>query len=71
MATSVLNVSDIPCGHRQATITNALLPLAGVDSVSVDTPAKKVTVRYDSAVVALDQMKEVLADEDYPVESVE
>jgi copper chaperone len=70
MATNVLNVPDISCGHCQATITNALSPLPGVDSVSVDIPTKTVTVQYDSAVVGLDQMKEVLADEDYPVESV-
>ena len=70
MATNVLNVPDISCGHCQATITNALSPLAGVDSVSVDIPTKKVTVQYDPAVVGLDQVKEVLAEEDYPVESV-
>lgn len=71
MVTSVLNVPDISCGHCQATITNALEPIPGVESVEVDIPTKKVTVQYDSAVVGLDQMKEVLADEDYPVESVE
>jgi copper chaperone len=71
MATSVLNVPDISCGHCQATITNALSPLPGVDRVSVDIPTKTVTVQYDPAVVGLDQMKDVLAGEDYPVESVE
>ena len=70
MATSVLSVPGISCGHCQATITNALSPLPGVDSVSVDIPTKTVTVQYDPAVVGLDQMKEVLAEEDYPVESV-
>ena len=70
MATSVLNVPNISCGHCQATITNALSPLAGVASVSVDIPTKKVTVQYDPAVVGLDQIKEVLAEEDYPVETV-
>jgi copper chaperone len=70
MATDVLNVPDISCDHCQATITGALSPLAGIDSVSVDIATKKVTVQYDPAVVGLDQMKQVLADEDYPVESV-
>ena len=70
MATSILNVPDISCGHCQATITNALSPLPGVDSVSVDIPTRTVTVQYDPAVVGLDQVKEVLADEDHPVESV-
>ena len=71
MATSILNVPDISCGHCQATITGALSPLPGVDSVNVDIPAKTVTVQYDPAVVGLDRMKEALAEEDYPVESVE
>ncbi len=71
MTQVILTVPDISCGHCQATITNALSPLAGVDSVSVDIPTKTVTVQYDPAVVDLDQMKEVLAEEDYPVESVE
>jgi copper chaperone len=70
MATSILNVPDISCGHCQATITNALSPLSGVDSVSVDITTKTVTVQYDPAAVGLDQMKDRLAEEDYPVESV-
>ena len=71
MATSVLNVPDISCGHCQATITRALSPLPGVQAVNVDIPTQKVTVEYDPAVVQVDQMKDVLAEEDYPVESTE
>ena len=71
MATSVLNVPDISCGHCQATITKALSPLPGVQAVNVDIPTRKVTVEYDPAVVQVDQMKDVLAEEDYPVESTD
>ena len=71
MATNVLNVPDISCGHCQATITNALTPLEGVQTVNVDIPTQKVTVEYDPAIVEIERMKEVLAEEDYPVESVE
>ena len=71
MATSILNVPDISCGHCQVTITNALSPIPGVDSVNVDIPTKKVSITYDPTVVDPDQLKAVLADEDYPVESVE
>ena len=39
--------------------------------MNVDIPTKKVTVRYDPTIVGLDRMKEALAEEDYPVESVE
>ncbi len=71
MATSVLNVPDISCGHCQATITNALSPLDGVQAVNVDIPTRKVMVEYDPTIVGIDRMKEVLAEEDYPVESVD
>ncbi len=71
MATNVLNVPDISCGLCQATITNAPTPLEGVQTVNVDIPTRQVTVEYDPAIVGLDRMKEVLAEEDYPVESVD
>jgi copper chaperone len=70
MATSVLNVPTISCEHCVNTITNALTPLAGVSSVSVDIPTKNVTVEYDEAAATVEQFKDVLAEEDYPVESV-
>jgi len=70
MATTVLNVPDISCEHCEHTITNALTPVDGVRSVSVDIPAKQVRVDYDEAHVSVDRMKEVLKEEDYPVESV-
>jgi copper chaperone len=70
MATTVLNVPDISCEHCQRTITNALTPVAGVRAVNVDIPAKQVQVDYDDAQVDVEQMKEILQEEDYPVESV-
>jgi len=36
----------------------------------VDIPAKQVRVDYDEAHVSVDQMKDILQEEDYPVESV-
>jgi copper chaperone CopZ len=71
MATSVLNVPTISCGHCENTINEALTPLAGVSSVSVDIPTKKVTVEYDPSATGVEQFKEVLAEEEYPVESVD
>ena len=47
------------------------IEIPGIDSVNVDIPTRTVTVQYDPTVVELDRMKEALADEDYPVESVE
>jgi copper chaperone len=70
MATTVLNVPDISCEHCERTITNALSPVEGVRAVNVDIPAKQVRVDYDDRVVDVNKMKDVLQEEDYPVESV-
>ena len=69
MKTIVLNVPDISCEHCERAITNALTPVEGIDAVAVDIPAKQVRVSFDDARVEIDQMKEILAEEDYPVES--
>jgi copper chaperone CopZ len=69
MATTVLSVPTISCGHCEKTITEALTPLAGVSSVRVDIPSKQVTVEYDAGAISVEQFKDVLAEEDYPVES--
>lgn len=71
MATSVLSVPTISCGHCENTINEALTPLEGVSSVRVDIPTKKVTVEYDPATTNVERFKEALAEEEYPVESVD
>jgi copper chaperone CopZ len=71
MATTILSVPTISCGHCENTINEALTPLAGVNSVRVDIPTKKVTVEYDASAASVEQFKDVLAEEDYPVESAE
>ena len=70
MATTVLNVPDISCEHCQRTITEALQPVDGVQGVNVDIPSKQVTVQYDPSVVDVERFKEILQEEEYPVESV-
>jgi copper chaperone len=67
VANTVLNVPDISCEHCENAITGALQPVAGVESVKVDIPAKQVYVAYDPAQISIDRMKEILKDEDYPV----
>jgi copper chaperone len=70
MATSILNVPDISCEHCERTITSALQPVAGIRAVGVDIPAHQVRVDYDETQVTIERMKDVLREEDYPVESV-
>jgi copper chaperone len=71
MAQAILNVPDISCGHCERAITSALAPLEGVRSVRVDIPARRVHLEYDEATVGIDRVRDVLAEEDYPVASVE
>jgi len=70
MANATLNVPDISCEHCERAITGALQPVGGIESVNVDIPARQVRVNYDPAQVSVDRMKEILQEEDYPVESV-
>ena len=70
MANVVLNVPDISCEHCERAITGALTPVDGVNSVSVDIPARQVKVDYDAAQLDLEKMKAILQEEDYPVESI-
>ena len=70
MATTTLKVPDISCEHCERTITNALTPVDGVRSVKVDISAKQVRVDYDETTVDVNKMKDILQEEDYPVESV-
>jgi copper chaperone len=68
--TVVLNVPDISCEHCERAITGALAPMSGVSNVKVDIPTRQVRVEYDDGAVGVEQMKQALAEEDYPVESV-
>ena len=70
MSKVVLRVPDISCEHCEHTVTQALTPVKGVHTVHVDIPAKQVTVEYDGGPATIEQMKAVLQEEDYPVESV-
>jgi copper chaperone len=70
MASAILNVPDISCEHCERTITNTLTPIPGVRDVKVDIPNKQVRVDFEESKVSVDEMKDVLQEEDYPVESV-
>ena len=70
MKTVTLNVPDISCEHCERAITGALSPVEGVESVKVYIAEKQVQVAYDDKVVDVEKMKEVLAEEEYPVASV-
>ena len=70
MQTVILAVPDLSCEHCERTITEALSPGEGVQSVNVDIPGKLVHVQYDEARVGVDRMRDLLAEEECPVESI-
>lgn len=67
---AVLSVPGITCGHCERTISQALAPVAGVQRVAVDIPARRVTVDYDPGTVGVERLAAVLAAEEYPVAEV-
>jgi copper chaperone len=70
MAKAALVVPDISCEHCEAAITEALTPVKGIETVRVDIPEHRVQLDYDESTVSLDDVKKILAAEDYPVEAV-
>ena len=70
MATTVLNVPDISCEHCERAISGALAPVEGVRNVQVNIPARQVLLDYDEQQLDLNRVKEILQEEDYPVESI-
>lgn len=71
MATTVLTVPGISCEHCAHTVTEALTPVEGIKQVTVDIPSTRVRVEYDQSQVSIEKMREVLAEEDYPVASIQ
>lgn len=70
MAQVTLNVPNINCEHCERSVIAALSPLDGVQNVEVNIPQKQVRVEFNIAIGGIDQMKMILADEEYPVASV-
>jgi copper chaperone CopZ len=70
MSKVVLDVPEISCAHCAQAIAQALRPQPGVQEVRVDVPTQKVHLEFDESQLSLEQVKAILAEEDYPVEAV-
>ena len=70
MSRVVLDVPEISCEHCSQAITKALQPQQGVQSVRVDVPTQQVHLEFDENTISLERVKEILAEEEYPVEAV-
>jgi copper chaperone len=60
-------VPDVHCEHCDHAIRGALEVLGGVERAKVDLESKEVTVTYDDAKVAREQLIVTIEDEGYPV----
>lgn len=67
MSQVTLNVPDISCAHCERTVLEALQGKPGVNSVSVDIPAKSVYLDYDQNAINLQEVGSLLDEEGYPV----
>lgn len=70
MATVVLTVPDISCEHCVRTVSETLGALEGVEQITADVTTKQVRVEYDEASASIAEMRDALAEEEYPVASV-
>jgi copper chaperone len=68
-ATTTLQVKGMSCNHCVNAVTSALKELGGVNTVSVDLAAGRVTISYDETAVDLEKMKEAIAEAGYDVVS--
>ena len=66
MNTVTYSVPNISCKHCVHTITTELGDLAGVQSVTGEIEAQKITVVFD-APATLEKIEELLAEINYPV----
>lgn len=64
---SVLTVEGMSCSHCENSVKNAVGALNGVENVSIDLKAKKVSVEYDSERVDLKTIKDTIEDLGYEV----
>lgn len=64
---SVLSVDGMSCSHCENSVKKSVGALNGVDVVSVDLAAKKVTIEFESEKVSLANIKETIEDAGYDV----
>ncbi len=62
-----LNVGDISCNNCKIVVKESLTALDGVEDVSIDLAAQKVTVRYDDVKINLVDIKQTLMEKGYSV----
>lgn len=67
METIIFNVEGMSCGHCVSSIEGALNGVDGVCHSKVSLADKTVEVRYETAKVEVDQLREAIEDAGYQV----
>jgi copper chaperone len=63
----ILNVEGMSCSHCENSVKKSVGALEGVENVTVDLKAKKVTVEFDADKVSVPAIKDVIEDIGYDV----
>ncbi len=63
----VLNVPAVSCMHCKSAIEGAVRDIQGVASVNVEVAEKTVSLEYDPDLVDLEEVKNTIEEEGYPV----
>lgn len=66
MATKNVTVPNISCGHCVKTIMREMEELDGIRSISADEASQEVTVEWDEATRSWDDIRDFLAEINYP-----
>ncbi len=69
MQNVTLNVQGMSCGHCVNSIEGNVGKLNGVDSVKVHLSEGKVDVTFDSTILSLNEITEVIEEQGYEVEN--
>jgi copper chaperone len=67
MATEIIPVPEIHCGHCKSSIEGALGPLRGVERASVDVTGRTVTVTYDPQRLGRADLVRAIEEQGYEV----
>lgn len=66
MATTVLHVEGMSCGHCVKAVSGAVSAVSGVTGVQVDLAAKTATVEHDTK-VTFEALKTAIEEQGYDV----
>ncbi len=71
MNTELLTIAGMSCGGCTSKVTNALKGVSGVSDVNVSLSAGEASVHYDERLTSPEQLKAVVMDAGYSVDSTD